>query len=61
MIPGSHPKRVSKTQIQNSTWQLNLRKTPRGGKMMARRMSMHVIVLSPIFSSSDDDNQRNAN
>jgi len=29
------------------TWQPNLRKTPRGGRMMATMISMHVAV--PIF------------
>ena len=37
---------VSNKQIQNSAWQPNLRKTPRGGKRMAMRMSTQFNVPS---------------
>lgn len=37
---------VSNKQIQNSAWQPNLRKTPRGGKRMAMRMSTKFRVPS---------------
>uniref|UniRef100_A0A2P2K9A5 Cold induced plasma membrane protein n=1 Tax=Rhizophora mucronata TaxID=61149 RepID=A0A2P2K9A5_RHIMU len=40
---------VSSKQIQNSTLQPYLRKTPRGGKRMAKRISMQVAVPSAIF------------
>ncbi|KAG6553524.1 hypothetical protein Mapa_004436 [Marchantia paleacea] len=39
---------VSRRQIQNSILQPNLRKTPRGGRMMAKMMSTN--VMAPIFS-----------
>lgn len=38
-----------KEERRKRTWQPNLRKTPRGGRMMAKRMSMQVAVPSAMF------------
>ena len=36
---------ISLESWKSSTWHPNLRKTPRGGKMMAKRMSMQVAAI----------------
>eukprot|EP00249_Psilotum_nudum_P027078 c34366_g1_i1 orf=142-393(-) len=52
IMPGMYPRHVSRRQIQNSNLHPYLKKTPRGGRKIARKISAQVAAVILFVSIS---------